>query len=322
LDFRAQRTTDKRLAASYDPTDDIIDGRGASEGSTFVSMDIKGAKAVKQVRLVGLAPFRRDLKNSRERIGCHSLPQSVVKGDLHPARQTKEVGKTQHDKLEDTMKLIASHLDHARSVLAHLAIVCLALAFKNAPGAEILVESLSLEGRQKILNDINAFRSKDQKCDGQIINPGIEKPFGWSETVEQVAKEQSAYMAEHDTLGSIDGIEHRVNAAVRPDGYRAIYIRIILRQGNYKEAIKTLLDEPTKYQRSCEKIMFNHPNRAMIAIGRAIRIDSNSEKRFWTLIMFAPESVGMPPSALSEPEDNIIFEKGWLLGCSSANTLI
>jgi hypothetical protein len=45
---------------------------------------------VKQVRLVGLAPLRRDLKNSRERIGYHSLPQSVVKGDLRPARQTKK----------------------------------------------------------------------------------------------------------------------------------------------------------------------------------------------------------------------------------------
>jgi hypothetical protein len=213
------------------------------------------------------------------------------------------------------MKLIASHLDHARSVLAHLAIVCLALAFKNAPGAEIRVESLSLERRQEILNDINAFRSKDQKCDGQSINPGIEKPFTWDETVEQVAKEQSADMAEHNTLGYDDEIERKVNNAVIEKGYRAIYIRTILRRGNYKKAIKALLVEPTKYQEDCGKIMFNHPNGARIAIGRAIRIESNSKKRFWILIMFAPESVRQPPdlSALLESEDNIIFEKGWLL---------
>src|ERR687888_1719510 len=49
LDFRAQWTIDKRLAASCDPTDDIVDGRRSPKGRTLAGIDVKEAKAMKEI---------------------------------------------------------------------------------------------------------------------------------------------------------------------------------------------------------------------------------------------------------------------------------
>src|SRR5919109_4247343 len=49
LDFRAQRTIDKRLAAPCDPADDIVNSRGSREGRTLTGVDVKEFKAMKEI---------------------------------------------------------------------------------------------------------------------------------------------------------------------------------------------------------------------------------------------------------------------------------
>jgi hypothetical protein len=40
FNLRAQQTIDKRLAASYDSTDDIVNGRRSREGRTLAGVDV------------------------------------------------------------------------------------------------------------------------------------------------------------------------------------------------------------------------------------------------------------------------------------------